>query len=84
MKEILQYLKTQGEQLDTDIAKATGLSLAAVRLHLSELATKHEVVLCSSIRFAKGKKVEATIYRVAGYTPPASPGRKPKAQSNLS
>jgi hypothetical protein len=84
MKEILQYLKTQGERLDTDIAKATGISLALVRLHLSELAAKHEVVLCHSIRFANGKKVEVTIYRVAGYTPPASPGRKPKAQLNLS
>lgn len=84
MKEILQYLKTQGERLDTDIAKATGIPLAAVRLHLSELAAKHEVVLCHSIRFAKGEKVEVTIYRVAGYTPPASPGRKPKARLNLS
>jgi predicted ArsR family transcriptional regulator len=84
MKEILQYLKTQGERLDTDIAKATGFTLAAVRLHLSELVAKHEVVLCRSIRFGTGKKVEVTIYRIAGYTPPASPGRKPKAQSNLS
>jgi len=44
LKEILQYLKTQGDWLDTDIAKATGISLTAVRLHLSELAAKHEVV----------------------------------------
>ena len=82
--EILQYLKTQGERLDTDIAKATGISLAAVRLELAELAARCEVVACHSIRFAKGKKIEGTIYRVAGYTPPASPGRKSKAQLNLS
>jgi predicted ArsR family transcriptional regulator len=79
MKEILQYLKTQGERLDKDIAKATGISLAAVRLQLAELTARHEVVACQSIKFNKGKKFEGTIYRVAGYSPPASPGRKPKA-----
>jgi len=84
MNEILQYLKTHGERLDTDIAEATGISLATVRLQLAELAAKCEVVACHSIRFNKGKKVEGTIYRVAGYTPPAAPGRKPKAQSALS
>jgi predicted ArsR family transcriptional regulator len=56
--EILQYLKTQGERLDTDIAKATGISLAAVRLELAELAARCEVVACHSIRFVKGKKIE--------------------------
>lgn len=84
MKEILQYLKKHGERLDTDIAEATGISLASVRTQLVELAAKHEVVVCHSIRFNKGKKVEGTIYRIAGYTPPASPGRKSKAQLNLS
>ncbi|MDP2762507.1 MAG: DeoR family transcriptional regulator [Sideroxyarcus sp.] len=78
--EILQYLKKHGERLDTDIAEATGISLATVRLQLTELTTKYEVVACHSIRFSKSKKVEGTIYRVAGYTPPASPGRKSKAQ----
>jgi DeoR/GlpR family transcriptional regulator of sugar metabolism len=57
MKEILQYLKTQGERLDTDIAKATGISLANVRLQLSELASKGEIMSCHSIRFEKGKRI---------------------------
>jgi len=78
--QILQYLKKHGERLDTDIAEATDISLAVVRLQLTELTAKCEVVACHSIRFNKGKKVEETIYRVAGYTPPASPGRKSKAQ----
>jgi predicted ArsR family transcriptional regulator len=80
MNEILQYMKMHGERLDKEIAVATGISLAAVRLQLAELTARHEVVACHSIRFAKDKKVEETIYRVAGYTPPTSPGRKPKAQ----
>ena len=80
MKTIQQYLKKNGEQLDTEIAVATGISLAAVRRHLSELTSKHEVVACHTIRFVKGKKVEGMACRVAGYTPPAAPGRKSKAQ----
>ncbi|MBK9160164.1 MAG: ArsR family transcriptional regulator [Nitrosomonadales bacterium] len=84
MKEILQYLKTQGERFDTEIAEATGIPLASVRSQLADLAARCEVVACHSIKFNKGKKIERTIYRVAGYTPPASPGRKSKAQLKLS
>lgn len=84
MKEILQYLKKHGERLDTEIAVATGLSLAKVRLHLSELAAKREIVVCHSIRFERSKKVEGITCRLAGYIPPATPGRKSKAQLNLS
>jgi DeoR/GlpR family transcriptional regulator of sugar metabolism len=83
MKEILQYLKRHGERLDTEIAEATGISLANVRLHLSELAAKGEVMACHSIRFEKGKKVEGISCRLAGYIPPAAPGRKSKAQLKL-
>jgi DeoR/GlpR family transcriptional regulator of sugar metabolism len=78
MKEILQYLKKHGEQLDTEIAKAVGISLAKVRLHLSELAAKGEVMSCHSIRFENGKKIEGIRCRLAGYIPPAAPGRKAK------
>ena len=84
MNEILKYLKMHGEQLDKEIAVATGISLAAVRLQLSKHVDKCEIVACYSIRFNKGKKVEGTIYRIAGYTPPASPGRKPKTHLKLS
>ena len=84
MKTIQQYLKKNGEQLDTEIAFATGISLATVRMHLAELTAKYEVVACLTTRFAKGKKIEGTIYRIAGYTPPAAPGRKSKAQLNVS
>ena len=76
--QILQYLKKHGERLDTDIAEATGVKLAAVRIQLSELAAKGEVVVCQSILFVKGKKVERMVCRIAGYIPPATPGRKSK------
>jgi hypothetical protein len=80
MNKILQYMKMNGERLDKEIAVATGIPLASVRLKLAELTASHEIVACQSIRFNKGKRSEGTIYRVAGYSPPASPGRKPKAQ----
>jgi DNA-binding IclR family transcriptional regulator len=79
MKAILQYLKNHGEQLDTEIAGATGISLATVRLHVSELAAQGEVMACHSIRYEKGKKIEGISCRLAGYIPPAAPGRKPKS-----
>ena len=50
MDEILQYLKNHGEKLDMEIAIATGISLTNVRLHLSELATKGEIMTCHLIR----------------------------------
>jgi hypothetical protein len=84
MKEILLYLKSHGEQLDAEIAVATGISIANVRLHLSELAAKGEVMACHSIRFEKGKKIEGIRCRLAGFIPPAAPGRKSKAQLKLS
>ncbi|MGC2165149.1 MAG: FaeA/PapI family transcriptional regulator [Gallionella sp.] len=80
MNEILQYLKKHGERFDSEIAVATGTSLAQVRLHLTELSEKREVMTCLSIRYEKGKKIEGIRCRLSGYIPPAAPGRKSKAQ----
>jgi DeoR/GlpR family transcriptional regulator of sugar metabolism len=84
MNAILKYLKAHGEQLDTEIAAAVGVSVANVRLQLSELAAKGEVMACHSIRYEKGKKIEGIKCRLAGYIPPAAPGRKSKSQLKLS
>jgi transcription initiation factor IIE alpha subunit len=78
MNEILKYLKKHGEKLDAEIAEGAGISLSKTRNYLAELAAKNEVVLCDSIRFEKGKKIEGILCRVAGFTPPAAPGRKAK------
>jgi hypothetical protein len=80
MRDILQYLKQSGEQLDSQIAIATGLSLAKVRSRVSELSARGDVVVCRSIRFKDGKQIEALLCRLSGYVPPAAPGRKSKAQ----
>ena len=80
MQEILQYLKHNGERLDSEIATATGISLANVRLSVSELSARGDVMVCRSIRFKDGKQIDAMLCRVSGYIPPAAPGRKSKAQ----
>ncbi len=79
MQEILEYLKHSGERLDSEIAAATGLSLAKVRLSVTDLHARGAVMMCRSIRYKDGKEIDAMLCRVSGYVPPAAPGRKPKA-----
>ncbi len=81
MHEILKYLKAHGERLDSDIAKATGISLEKVRLGVSGLAASGDVIMCRLTRFEGGKASEGWLCRVSGYIPPASPGRKSKAET---
>jgi hypothetical protein len=78
MQEILQYLKLNGERLDSEIAAATGISLANVRRGVTDLSARGDVMMCRSIRFKDGKQIDAMLCRVSGYIPPAAPGRKPK------
>jgi len=84
MHEILKFLKTHGERLDTEIAVAMGVSLAKTRLQLAELSAEGEIMTCHTIRFEKGKKVEGVSCRLSGYIPKAAPGRKSKVQLKLS
>jgi len=84
MKEILQYLKTNGERFDTEIAQAVGITLVNVHIQLADLAAKGEIMACHSTRFDKGKKIEGIRCRLSGFIPPAAPGRKSKSQLKLS
>ena len=79
LQKILQYLKEHGERLDAEIAKDIGIPLENVSLGLSQLAAKGDVIMCHTTRYTDGKTIEGMLCRVAGYMPPASPGRKPKA-----
>lgn len=81
MQTILTYMKARGEQLDADIAAATCIPLEDVRLHLSELSARGDVILCRTTRFNKGQKSEGMLCRIAGFIPVASPGRKPGVRS---
>src|SRR3981189_2981933 len=79
LQEILKYLKDRGERLDSEIATDTGISLENGRLQRSARSARGEVMLCQSIRFNNGKRSEGLLCRIAGYIPPAAPGRKSKA-----
>lgn len=79
MQTILNYMKKCGEQLDSEIAAGTRIPLDDVRVYLSEMAKKGDIIACHTTRFIKGEKIEGMLARVSGYTPSASPGRKPKA-----
>jgi hypothetical protein len=78
MDGILKCIKAHGEQLDWEIAASTGMPLEKVRLAVSHLSARGDVIVCRSIRFKNGKEIEALLCRVSGYIPPVAPGRKPK------
>ena len=83
MQEIMQYLKASGERFDAEIAVGTGLSLANVKLRLAEMSARGEIIMCHSIQFKDGKKIEGMRCRLAGYIPPVAPGRKSKAPTKV-
>lgn len=80
MQEVLQYLKKNGQCLDSEIAVATGLPLEQVRHDISALSVLGEITTCSVTRFDGDVKFEGTLCRPATFIPPRSPGRKPGAQ----
>ena len=77
MNEIMQYLRKNGQRLDSEIATAVQMPLVKVRNIIAELSAQGEISKCSFTRFDGGKKVEGVLCRIAGYVPPKSPGRKP-------
>jgi hypothetical protein len=51
MQEIMQYLKDNGQRFDSEIAAATGISLAKVRRSITDLSARGEISKCSVTRF---------------------------------
>jgi transcription initiation factor IIE alpha subunit len=76
--EILECVKRHGERLDSQIAEETGVSVAEVRERAAGLAASGALVTCNLTRFDNGERIDAWVYRVSGYIPPAAPGRKAK------
>jgi len=77
LKEILDYLKQNGEQLDFEIARGIGMPIERVHVEVTKLAAKGELVMCRVVKVVEGEKIEGTLYRASGYTPKPKPGRKP-------
>ena len=81
MTETLECLKRHGQRLDLEIAKEMHVPLATVREHLTALVERREAIVCKTIQFANGRPFEAWQGRVAGFVPPATPGRKPQSKA---
>jgi DNA-binding Lrp family transcriptional regulator len=77
---ILEYLRSNGEQLDVEIAKALRMPKAAVQNHISQLSTAGEVICCRVTRFDGAKKIEGVSCRLSAYVPPRATGPKPGAK----
>jgi len=77
---ILLFLRTNGEQLDAEIAKALHISKPQVLTHISELSAAGDVICCQVTRFNGGKKIEGVSCRLSAYVPPKATGPKPGAK----
>ncbi|MEX0959965.1 MAG: FaeA/PapI family transcriptional regulator [Burkholderiales bacterium] len=77
---ILEYLKTNGEQLDVEIAKALRISKSQVQNYIAQLSTAGEVICCRVTRFDGAKKIEGVSCRLSAYVPPRATGPKPGAK----
>jgi hypothetical protein len=84
-KQILAFLQTHpGEHMDGDIARATHIPIRTLRIYLSELEAKYEIVSCHSTRYIEGGKIESFLCRLAGRSPERKPGKKSSAPEQVS
>ncbi|OFZ98783.1 MAG: transcriptional regulator [Betaproteobacteria bacterium RIFCSPLOWO2_02_FULL_62_17] len=74
---ILEHLRKKGQQLDLEIAAATGIALPKVRKSISDLSARGDISTCRMTQFTNGKPVNGTLCRISGTIPPKTPGRKP-------
>jgi DNA-binding Lrp family transcriptional regulator len=79
-ESILQFLRTNGEQLDAEIAKSLHVSKSVVLNHISQLSSAGEVICCQVTRYFGGKKIEGVSCRLSAYVPPKASGPKPGAK----
>jgi hypothetical protein len=63
---ILDFLKTNGERLEAEIANALHVPMTLVQSHVSQLSSTGEVICCKVTRYLDGKKIEGTGCRLAG------------------
>lgn len=74
---ILQFLKTHGARLDSEIATALHMPMSLVRSHVSQLSSSGEIVCCKVTRYVGGETIEGLSYRLSCTLPPPARGPKP-------
>ena len=76
---ILQYLKANGEQMDSDLAEALSIPISRLRDLVAELSIAGDVICCQVTRYIDGHKFEGTSCRLSCDLPAPARGRKPAA-----
>ncbi len=79
---ILQFLKTNGPQSESEIAEALNLHITRVHSHVAQLSSAGDIICCNLTQFKGGLKIEGISCRLSCYTPPAARGRKPGVKKN--
>lgn len=74
---ILNFLKANGQQSESEIAEALKMPLARVHSHVAQLSSIGDIICCNLTQYKDGKKIEGVSCRLSCYTPPAARGRKP-------
>ncbi len=74
---ILKYLKSNGEQLDSEISQALSIPMAQLKTQVAQLSASGDVICCKVTRFIDGKKIEGTSCRLSCDLPAPARGRKP-------
>jgi hypothetical protein len=62
---VIEYLQANGEKMEAEIAKALQMPIAVIQAQLAQLSSAGEVICCKVTRFAGGKKIEGTSYRLS-------------------
>ena len=63
--QIIEFLQTNGEKMEAEIASALRVPMTQVQTHLAQLSVTGDVICCKVTRYSGGKKVEGTSYRLA-------------------
>ncbi|HQO30446.1 MAG TPA: ArsR family transcriptional regulator [Accumulibacter sp.] len=77
---ILGFLRSNGEQLDVDMAESLSIPLDDLREQIGRLAASGDVICCKVTRFIEGRKIEGTSCRLSCDPPTPARGRKPGAK----
>jgi len=83
-KAILDFLKSHGDCLDSEIATALKMSRTQVAGQISRLAASGDIICCKVTRYVDGKEIEGMSCRLSGSLPKAAPGPKIGASRNSS
>ena len=74
---ILEFLKTNGQRMEAEIAEALKMPMTRVKNHVAQLTSTGDIICCNVTRYDSGKKTEGISCRLSCYMPPPARGRKP-------